>query len=279
MRWRQSRRSTNIEDRRGRRPGVAIGGGGAGLLLLVLAMMCMGGDPAQLLDIVGNTQITQPQSQPTQRPSDEVGDFLSAVLGSTEDIWSEIFAASGARYSPPTLVMFSDIVRSGCGTNSASTGPFYCPLDQKVYLDTSFFQQLAQLGGPGDFAAAYVIGHEIGHHVQNLVGTSDRVRQLQSRGNQADANALSVMLELQADCYAGAWAHHANRTAALLEPGDVEEGLAAAAAIGDDRLMRQSGRAVSPESFTHGTSQQRQRWLETGLQTGDLNACDTFNRG
>jgi predicted metalloprotease len=144
--------------------------------------------------------------------------------------------------------MFSDIVRSGCGTNSASTGPFYCPLDQKVY----------------------------GHHIQNLVGTSDRVRQLQSRGDQADANALSVMLELQADCYAGAWAHHANRTAALLEPGDVEEGLAAAAAIGDDRLMRQSGRAVSPESFTHGTSQQRQRWLETGLQTGDLNACDTF---
>lgn len=278
MRWRQSRRSTNIEDRRGRRPGIAIGGGGAGLLLLVLAMMCMGGDPAQLLDIVGNTQITQPQSQPTQRPSDEVGDFLSAVLGSTEDVWSEVFAASGARYSPPTLVMFSDIVRSGCGTNSASTGPFYCPLDQKVYLDTSFFQQLAQLGGPGDFAAAYVIGHEIGHHVQNLVGTSNRVRQLQSRGDQADANALSVMLELQADCYAGAWAYHANRTAALLEPGDVEEGLAAAAAIGDDRLMQQSGRAVSPESFTHGTSAQRQRWLETGLRTGDLNACDTFNR-
>lgn len=239
----------------------------------------MGGDPAQLLDIVGNTQITQPQTQPTQGPSDETGDFLAAVLGSTEDVWSEIFAASGRQYRPPTLVMFSDIVRSGCGTNSASTGPFYCPLDQKVYLDTSFFQQLAQLGGPGDFAAAYVIGHEIGHHVQNLVGTSDRVRQLQSRGNQADANALSVMLELQADCYAGAWAHRANRTAALLEPGDVEEGLAAAAAIGDDRLMRQSGRAVSPESFTHGTSQQRQRWLETGLQTGDLNACDTFSRG
>jgi predicted metalloprotease len=171
-----------------------------------------------------------------------------------------------------------DYVRSACGFNSAATGPFYCPADRKVHLDLGFFRELARLGGPGDFAQAYVVGHEVGHHIQNLVGTSDQVRRIQGSASRADANRLSVLMELQADCYAGVWAHHANRQARILEPGDVEEGLGAAAAIGDDRLQRTSGSAVHPESFTHGTSVQRQDWLGTGLETGSLEACDTFAR-
>jgi predicted metalloprotease len=175
------------------------------------------------------------------------------------------------------MVLFTDMVQSACGFNSAATGPFYCPPDQNLYLDTSFFAELSRMGGPGDFAQAYVLGHEVGHHVQNLVGTSDWLRDLQQRArDQGTVNQLSVLLELQADCYAGVWAHHAKRMDQVLEPGDVQEGLAAAAAIGDDRLLRQAGRAVSPESFTHGTSEQRQRWLAVGLESGDIDACDTF---
>jgi predicted metalloprotease len=280
MRWRQSRRSKNVEDRRGQRVrGGAKIGGGAGLLI-VLVVLVLGGDPRQVLQLLGGLDgLTQgpPSSQATAPPDDESGEFLSAVLGMTEDVWTEIFQDAGVAYQPPTMVLFSNAVQSACGFNSAATGPFYCPPDQNLYLDTGFFEELARMGGPGDFAQAYVIGHEVGHHIQTLVGTSDWVRQLQARArSQEDGNRIQVLMELQADCYAGVWAHHANRLQRVLDPGDVEEGLAAAAAIGDDRILRRAGRAVSPESFTHGSSAQRQQWLSIGLQTGDVDSCDTF---
>ena len=259
------------------RPGVAVGGG-MGFLVLLLLVWCLGGDPMALLQ--NAPQAPSTQEGPAPPAADEDAQFVSAILASTEDAWSGIFAENDASYPPPTLVLFTDMVRSGCGTAGASTGPFYCPLDQKVYLDLGFFRDLARLGGPGDFAAAYVVGHEVGHHVQNVVGTAEEVRGLQQR-NPGAANDLSVRLELQADCYAGVWAHrtHQERGGQFLEAGDVEEGLAAAAAIGDDRLQRNAGRAVSPESFTHGTSEQRQRWLRKGLESGDPDACDTFGIG
>lgn len=256
------------------RPGIAVGGG-MGFLVLLLLVWCLGGDPMALLQ---DASQAPPAQEGTAPPADdEAAQFVSAILASTEDAWSGIFAENGVSYPPPTLVLFTDVVRSGCGTAGAATGPFYCPLDQKVYLDLGFFRQLAQLGGPGDFAAAYVVGHEVGHHVQNVVGTAEEVRGLQQR-NPGAANQLSVRLELQADCYAGVWANrvHRERGGRFLEPGDIDEGLAAAAAIGDDRLQRSAGRAVSPESFTHGTSEQRQRWLRAGLESGDVNVCDTF---
>ncbi len=277
MRWRQSRQSSNVEDRRGQRVsgGVKIGGG-AGLVILLVVIL-LGGDPQQILQLLGGDGGQPPASSvPSGPPSDETAQFLASVLGMTEDVWSEIFADAGARYSPPTMVLFSQAVESACGFTTAATGPFYCPPDRKLYLDTSFFEELAQMGGPGDFAQAYVIGHEVGHHIQTLTGTSDWVRQLQARGDQTAGNRLQVLMELQADCYAGVWANHINRMQRVLEPGDVQEGLAAAAAIGDDRLLRRAGREVAPESFTHGTSAQRQRWLRIGIETGDVDRCDTF---
>ncbi|HET9949018.1 MAG TPA: neutral zinc metallopeptidase, partial [Longimicrobiales bacterium] len=198
-----------------------------------------------------------------------------AVLAMTEDVWAELFAAQGATYEPPTLVLFSQAVSSACGMGTAATGPFYCPADDNLYLDTSFFEELAAMGGPGDFAGAYVVGHEVGHHVQNLLGIADAVRRAQAE-RRGEANRLQVAMELQADCYAGVWAHHANRRGRVLEPGDVEEGLSAAAAIGDDRLQRRAGREVTPDAFTHGSSEQRSRWLGLGLESGDPAACDTF---
>jgi uncharacterized protein len=278
MRWRRSRRSRNVQDRRGQRiSGGAKIGGGAGLVV-VLVVMLLGGDPRQVLQLLdGGGGAAPAASGPTGTPQDETGQFLSAVLGMTEDVWTDIFAQAGAEYSPPTMVLFSDAVQSACGLNTAATGPFYCPPDQQLYLDTSFFQELAGMGGPGDFAQAYVIGHEVGHHIQNLTGTMDRVRQRQaSLSDEAEINRLQVLMELQADCYAGVWAHHANREQQVLEPGDVEEGLSAAAAIGDDRLMRSAGREITPDAFTHGTSAQRQQWLRTGIDTGDFDQCDTF---
>ena len=275
VRWRGRTRSTNVEDRRGR--GVGIAGGGIGLLLLLLIGLCLGVDPQTLFQVAEQTQTTtQPAGPPPAPGEDPAVDFAATILGTTEEAWGTIFAERGATYQPPTLVLFTDVVRSGCGTASSQTGPFYCPLDQKLYLDLGFFRELERLGGPGDFAAAYVIGHEVGHHVQNLAGTADEVRSMQQQVGGAEANALSVALELQADCYAGVWANHANRTGSFLEPGDVDEGLGAAAAIGDDRLQRNAGRAVQPESFTHGSSAQRQQWLRTGLDSGSPETCDTF---
>lgn len=275
VRWRGRTRSTNVEDRRGR--GVGIAGGGIGLLLLLLIGWCMGVDPSALLQVAEQAETqTGPAGGPPAPGEDPEADFAATILGTTEEAWSEIFAARGARYQPPTLVLFTDMVRSGCGTASSQTGPFYCPLDQKLYLDLGFFHDLARLGGPGDFAAAYVIGHEVGHHVQNLSGTAAEVRSRQQQVGGTEANALSVALELQADCYAGVWAARANERGSFLEPGDVDEGLAAAAAIGDDRLQRNAGRAVQPESFTHGSSAQRQQWLRTGLESGEPESCDTL---
>lgn len=286
MRWRRLRRSDNVDDLRsagrsagGRGVPLRLGRGGGLTTIVVLLAVAYFGGPEMVALLLGGG--AGPASAPSgsqigPAPNDEAGEFVSAILGSTEDAWSGIFAASGMRYQPPRLTLFSGAVQSACGYNSAAVGPFYCPPDQRVYLDTTFFADLARLGGPGDFAQAYVIGHEVGHHVQNLLGTAGKVRQMQSRLQPAEANRLQVAMELQADCFAGVWAHQANRQFAVLEPGDVEEGLQAAAAIGDDRLQRNAGRRVSPESFTHGTSEQRSGWLRRGLESGNADDCDTF---
>ena len=208
---------------------------------------------------------------------DQEADFVAVVLGDTEDTWHRIFESRGSRYVPPTLVLFADAVRSACGFNSAAVGPFYCPADRQVYLDLSFFQELSRrFGAPGDFAQAYVIAHEVGHHVQNLLGVSEQVHQMRGRLSQTEHNALSVRQELQADCFAGVWSHHAQRERNLLEEGDVEEGLRAAQAIGDDMIQRKARGQINPESFTHGTSEQRVRWLRRGLRLGRIDECNTF---
>jgi predicted metalloprotease len=276
MRWEGGRRSTNIEDRRGLGAGT-VGAGGIGTLLLVLAVSCLTGtNPLSLLNMVEEVAPQQQtQSVPTGAPSnDPQAEFIAVVLADTEETWGRVFSAAGRQYREPVLVLFEDSVRSACGSASSASGPFYCPGDQKVYLDLSFFRELdRRFGAPGDFAQAYVVAHEIGHHVQTLLGINRQVQEAQQgSGSRAGANALSVKLELQADCFAGVWGHHAGKKQ-LLDSGDVDEGLSAAAAIGDDRL---TGGRVSPESFTHGTSQQRAQWLRQGLQTGDINSCDTF---
>jgi len=283
MRWRDLRRSTNVRDIRGRRARAGIPlpiggrGGGIGVIILLLIAAFVGGP--EVLNLLTGTESVDYGSRgvPQGTPDDEAGQFTAAILGSTEDVWGGIFAQQGARYVPPELTLFDGSVQSACGFASSAVGPFYCPADSRVYLDTAFFEELARMGGPGDFAQAYVIGHEIGHHVQNLAGIAARVRDAQARvGGGAAANPLQVAMELQADCYAGVWAHHANRRSNVLEPGDVEEGLAAAAAIGDDRLQRNAGRRVTPDSFTHGSSAERVEWLRRGLETGDPDACNTF---
>lgn len=288
MRWKEGRRSKNVEDRRGRR--IASGGlkigGGLGLLIL-LAILLLGGDPTQFLaallgDAEGGAGDAAPVGEVRSGTAaeDELADLTTRVLAMTEDSWGELLAESGRSYRPPVLVMFTDRVRSACGLGSAATGPFYCPADEKIYIDLGFFRDLARMAGIDsrefDFAAAYVIAHEVGHHVQNLLGISDEVRQAQAR-SPGEANALSVAMELQADCLAGVWANHTRLDGRpILEPGDVSEGLRAAAAIGDDRLMREAGGAVSPESFTHGSSDERRQWLSRGLERGEVDSCDTF---
>ena len=253
--------------------------GGVGVLI-VLAVGLLGGDPGALLQLTESAPMeTQSPRAPAGAPpaEDDEAQFISSMLASTEDVWKELFAQAGVTYRDPRLVLFSDAVNSACGFNTSATGPFYCPPDQQIYIDLSFFRELSRMGGPGDFARAYVLGHEVGHHIQQLTGISDNIRrEQQAAGRGAAANQLQVRMELQADCLAGVWAHHANRTRQILQPGDVEEGLAAAEAIGDDRLMRNAGRNVSPESFTHGTSQQRRDWLERGLRSGDPDQCDTY---
>jgi hypothetical protein len=283
MRWRGERESENVEDRRGIRVGgrgLAIGGGG--LLLVIAFALFTGQDPTVLLEqLTGGPSVSVDPKQAGRdgAPSDELGRFSSVVLASTEDVWRQTFASGGRRYQAPTLVLFSDAVQSACGFGSAAAGPFYCPMDNKVYLDLSFFTDLARrFGAPGDFAHAYVIAHEVGHHVQNQLGIASKVRAAQQRLSAGEVNALSVRMELQADCLAGVWAHHANRDAKLLEPGDVEEGLTAAAAIGDDRVQKRAQGYTVPESWTHGSSAMRVKWLRRGLQSGNIDACDTFRR-
>jgi len=275
------RQSSNIEDRRGMRPvrtGVGLSLGGV-LFLVVLSLF--GINPLPFIGVA--TKAPEVQMQDTGQPYQEspqeaeARELTAVVLADTEETWSQLLPKYGLQYVEPKLVLFSGMTPSACGTGQSAMGPFYCPLDQKVYLDTSFFDDLSQrFGAPGDFAQAYVIAHEVGHHVQTLVGTSEKVRAAQQRMSQADANALSVRMELQADCYAGVWAHNAARSRQLLEAGDLEEGLRAASAIGDDRIQKQTQGRVVPDGFTHGTSQQRMRWFKRGLETGDPQACDTF---
>jgi predicted metalloprotease len=272
MRWQDLRTSTNVQDRRGMRGGLPVTGG-LGLVVVLVIAALTGINPLALLGGGGAATESAPPG------NDEASQFVSAVLGSTEDVWGSLFNASGQQYRQPSLVIFSGATSSGCGTGQSAMGPFYCPLDQSVYIDLSFYEALRdRLGAPGDFAQAYVIAHEVGHHVQNLLGTMERVQQTRGRGDPS-ANEMSVRLELQADCYAGLWANHQERNKPILETGDVEEALGAASAIGDDRLQRQSQGTVVPESFTHGTSEQRVRWFRRGLEQGDPKLCDTFNTG
>ena len=280
MRWRGGRRSSNVEDRRGTRMrGGRAFKGGIGTIVITLALAYfLGIDPQVLLQLQqdGTTEVVEADYQPTAEEQQQA-DFVSVVLADTEDTWGQIFRQAGHVYEEPNLVLFSGSVRSACGMASAAMGPFYCPADKKVYIDLSFFDDLQQRhGAPGDFAQAYVIAHEVGHHVQNLLGTSTQVRKAQSGLGKAGANELSVKLELQADCFAGLWGYHADRSRQVLEQGDIEEALNAATAIGDDRLQRQAQGYVVPESFTHGTSEQRVRWFRKGIESGDINTCDTF---
>lgn len=278
MRWRGGRESENVEDVRGMSGrGVAVTGGLGTLLILIVGLM-LGVNPADLLQLVGDPNAA-PQAQQGGPPpeDDEQAQFVRVVLADTEDVWTEQFRQMGRRYELPKLTLFSDSVSSACGMASAAVGPFYCPADHKVYLDLAFFRELDErFGAPGEFARAYVIAHEVGHHVQNLLGISERVQRARGRVSQEEYNQLSVRLELQADFLAGVWAHHAQKMRNILERGDIESALNAAAAIGDDRLQRETRGYVTPDSFTHGTSAQRVRWFKRGFETGDIDQGDTF---
>lgn len=287
VKWQQRRKSDNVEDRRG-----AAAAGGAGILIMLVrfivgrfgirglfllaiaggGLYLMGVNPMALLQGGGGAQTAA-------ATDDEASQFVNDIVVETENVWTRIFAENNSTYVPPKLVMFSGSVNSACGYASAASGPFYCPGDRQVYLDTTFFDELSRrFGAPGDFAAAYVIAHEVGHHIQTITGVSKQVRSAQQRASgEAEANVYQVKMELQADCYAGVWANRAERTRDYLDDGDIEEGLRAAEAIGDDTLQKSAGRRVTPESFTHGTSAQRQRWFTAGYRTGDVEACDTFN--
>jgi uncharacterized protein len=273
MRWEGRRQSTNVEDRRHMSPrGMAMGGGIGSIILVVIALL-MGVNPMALMQQGG------PQGPAVVDPrDDERKEFVSVVLADTEEVWHKLFKQMGKNYEEPKLVLFRGRVESACGMADSAVGPFYCPRDHKVYIDLQFFEELQRkFGAPGDFAQAYVIAHEVGHHVQNLLGTSDWVQNQRSRLSTTEYNQLSVRLELQADFFAGVWAHHAQRMRNILEEGDIEEAMRAAEAIGDDRLQRRSQGYVVPDSFTHGSSEQRARWFRRGLQTGDMRAGDTFN--
>ena len=283
MDWEGGRRSENVEDRRGIGVG-GIAGGGIGVVVIAVIAMFLGVDPRVVLQEMGQGQTQAPtvreHAVPVDPAQDKLKDFVSVVLADTEDTWSEIFSRGGSQYEKPKLVLFTGAVRSACGLAQSAVGPFYCPGDHKVYIDLDFYNLLEKrFGAPGEFAKAYVVAHEVGHHVQNLLGISAKVQAAMQRASPERANQLSVRMELQADCYAGIWANHANRSRHILQSGDVESGLNAAAAIGDDRLQMQARGYVSPESFTHGTSAQRVQWFKRGLDVGELSACDTFKAG
>jgi uncharacterized protein len=288
MQWSRGRQSTNIEDRRGMGGGriggpAMIGGGGIGVLVLALVAMFFGVDPSVVLNggggggYVDQSTYEPGQPRPTSPEEAQREQFVRLVLGDTEETWEGIFRQGGSDYPEPTLVLFSGGVESACGAAGASTGPFYCPADRKLYLDMSFFDELERrFGAPGDFAQAYVIAHEVGHHIQTVLGLSQRVQQMRQGASREESNQLSVLMELQADCFAGVWGHHAQRDRNRLDPGDLEEGLRAAAAVGDDRIQARTRGYVVPESFTHGSAEQRVSWFRRGLETGDVQACDTF---
>lgn len=290
MRWRDTDRSSNIEDRRGQQ--MASAGVPSALLLRFLpfllrtklgrVVLLIGGiyiafqyfTGGLSLDPSAQSHLSQSQSSSTTAVQDENAQFVAAILGTTETVWGQLLKG---QYREPKLVLYRNMTSTGCGMGQAQSGPFYCPADSKVYIDLSFLDELKTLGAPGDFAFAYVIAHEVGHHVQNLLGTSTKVRQAQQTGSKVQANQLSVALELQADCYAGIWGHYANQQLNLLEAGDLAEGIAAASAVGDDRLQKMAGRAVQPDAFTHGSSAQRVKWFKTGFDSGNLASCNTFS--
>lgn len=280
MRWRGGRRSDNVEDRRG----LPVGGkglafGGIGTIIIALIAMYFGVDPSLILNQVAAPPAVEQQADPGTRSAEEnqLAEFSSVVLADTEDVWTQVFQESGSQYQLPKMVLFTGAVQSACGHAQAAMGPFYCPGDRKLYLDLSFFSDLhTRYGAPGDFSQAYVIAHEVGHHVQNLTGVLEKTHAAKARSSEAEANALQVRVELQADCLAGVWANRAHESRQILEQGDIDEALAAAAGVGDDRLQQQSRGYVVPESFTHGSSEQRKRWFMIGAQSGDPNQCNTF---
>lgn len=286
MRWEDGRRSDNVEDRRGipvSRKVLVGGTGGIGILVITLLGLFFGFDPGAIFQ--GGSSVQAPPvsgprqgGQSAQSPADDkLKEFVSVVLADTEDVWRDVFSKSGRRYQPPKLVLFTQMVESACGFAQAAMGPFYCPLDNKVYLDMSFFNEMrTRFGAQGDFAQAYVVAHEVGHHVQTLLGISQKVEERKRRAGSAEANNLSVRIELQADCLAGVWANQGNRSRKILEAGDIEEGLNAASAIGDDRIQKRTQGYVVPDAFTHGSSAQRVRWFRRGLDSGDLGQCNTF---
>ena len=286
MRWEGERQSDNVEDRRasgGGGGGFGIGGRSIGIGTIVIALLAWGVfgiNPLTTIGMLGGGGSPQVELTPAQKPpgSDQGAAFVSTVLASTEDAWNEVFKEGGAQYRAPKLVLFRGLTPTACGTGQSAMGPFYCPNDQKVYLDMNFFDTLSrQLGAPGEFARAYVVAHEVGHHVQTLLGTTEKVDSMRGRISQSQQNQLSVRMELQADCYAGIWANKSQQAKNWLEQGDIESAMNAAARIGDDALQRQQTGAVRPDSFTHGSSAQRQRWFMQGLKTGSVQACDTFN--
>ncbi len=281
MRWSTGRRSGNVVDARG---GGGMGlpvGGGIGMAVLALVVYLLGGDPSVVTNLPTNQGAPAGTSGQTQSgPPDEASEFVRVVLGDTEDTWNDIFKKNGHTYEEPQLVLFTGATRSGCGVAQSAMGPFYCPTDHRVYIDLAFYRELRdRFGAPGDFAQAYVIAHEVGHHVQTLLGVSDQVRGAQEQSGRRGANALSVRMELQADCFAGVWANHADKTKKIVEPGDIEEALNAASAIGDDKLQQATQGQIVPESFTHGSSAPRMGWFKRGYETGDPNSCDTFKQG
>lgn len=280
MRLGRSRRSTNVEDYRsspGGRPGLKFG---LGTIVVLVIGYFLGINPLTMLGIMNNMQGSAPTATPAPdgAPTDQGSDLVRAVLGDTEDTWGAIFQASGSQYPPPTLALFRGSIQSACGFASSASGPFYCPGDRKVYIDLAFYDELAQqFQAPGDFAQAYVLAHEVGHHVQNVLGTLEKVQAAQQRLGEAERNQLQVRVELQADCYAGIWAHHAEKSRGILEPGDIDEGLKAASAVGDDTIQRRMQGHVVPESFTHGSAGERMRWFTRGYESGELASCDTFS--
>ncbi|RZL87637.1 MAG: flagellar biosynthesis protein FlgM, partial [Variovorax sp.] len=277
MRWRGGRQSNNVEDYRGRSGGTGMKFGIGGLVAVAAAYF-FGIDPRIILGLMQATSgPTQVENAETSQPADEEGQFMSVVLADTEDTWTALFKARGLNYEQPRLRLFTRGTQTGCGAAGSEAGPFYCPADHRVYIDLGFYRELAQrFNAPGDFAQAYVLAHEVGHHVQNLLGTADKVRAAQRGGGEQQSNQLQVRMELQADCYAGIWAHHAQRSRQVLEQGDIEEALGAAAAVGDDMIQKKTQGQVIPETFTHGSAAQRQQWFRRGFETGTLEGCDTF---
>lgn len=277
MRWKGRRQSTNVEDRRGLTP-KKVAGGGCGTIIIILIILILGGNP---LEFFSTNQVGNQSSVSNYQGSEaenEMAQMVGVILADTEEVWTQLFRQSGKHYRQPKLVLYNNAVQSACGYSSAATGPFYCPADDKVYIDLSFLREMQRrFDAPGDFTVAYIIAHEVGHHVQNLLGISDQVMAYRGRASQREFNQLMVRLELQADFFAGVWAHHAERYFRILEEGDIEEAMNAAAAVGDDRIMKRTQGYVVPDAFTHGTSEQRMRWFVKGFKTGDMNQGDTFS--